>query len=162
LGEPFLGPEGGRQQRKGRKGADHLGKKFHSRLFIKETFDTHLRGLLERLGHRFHLGKGAVIRKLAVGRLADVLRDFGNDLFVQEILGDGLLVQVDQGDQFGAAVDDPGFQDIILVVDDGFDLFRNEPLALTAIADSIYGFILKKSLRPSTARKKAAAQISEK
>ena len=45
---------------------------------------------------------------------------------------------------------------------DGFDLFRNEPLALTAIADSIYGFILKKSLRPSTARKKAAAQISEK
>lgn len=33
---------------------------------------------------------------------------------------------------------------------EGFDLFRKDPLALWAIADSIYGYILKKYLRPST------------
>ena len=32
---------------------------------------------------------------------------------------------------------------------EGFDLFKKEPLALWAIADTIYGYILKKSLRPS-------------
>lgn len=32
---------------------------------------------------------------------------------------------------------------------EGFDLFRKEPLALWAIADTIYGYVLKKSLRPS-------------
>lgn len=35
---------------------------------------------------------------------------------------------------------------------EGFDLFRKDPLALWAIADSIYGYVLKKSLRPSKAR----------
>lgn len=33
---------------------------------------------------------------------------------------------------------------------EGFDLFRKEPLALWAIADTVYGYVLKKSLRPST------------
>lgn len=42
---------------------------------------------------------------------------------------------------------------------DGFDLFKKEPLALWAIADSIYGYILKKSLRPSeTTRTEAQTQ----
>lgn len=38
---------------------------------------------------------------------------------------------------------------------EGFDLFRKEPLALTALADVVYGHILKKSLRLS--RPKGAA-----
>ena len=33
---------------------------------------------------------------------------------------------------------------------EGFDLFRKEPLALWALADTVYGYVLKKSLRPST------------
>lgn len=33
---------------------------------------------------------------------------------------------------------------------EGFDLFRKEPLALWAVADTVYGYVLKKSLRPST------------
>ena len=45
---------------------------------------------------------------------------------------------------------------------EGFDLFKKDPLALWAMADSIYGYILKKSLRPSTARAEAEAQTSEK
>lgn len=39
---------------------------------------------------------------------------------------------------------------------DGFPLFQKEPLALLAIADSIYGYILKKSLRLSKAQTTAA------
>lgn len=31
---------------------------------------------------------------------------------------------------------------------DGFDLFRNEPLALWALADTVYGYVIKKSVRP--------------
>lgn len=43
----------------------------------------------------------------------------------------------------------------------GFDLFRKDPLALWAIADSIYGYVLKKYLRPSeTARTEAETQTS--
>ena len=45
---------------------------------------------------------------------------------------------------------------------EGFDLFKKDPLALWALADSVYGYILKKSLRPSTARPEAEAQTSEK
>lgn len=46
---------------------------------------------------------------------------------------------------------------------EGFDLFRKDPLALWAIADSIYGYILKKYLRPSAqARQEAAEQTLEK
>lgn len=45
---------------------------------------------------------------------------------------------------------------------EGFDLFKKDPLALWAMADSIYGYILKKYLRPSTARAEAEAQTSEK
>ena len=45
---------------------------------------------------------------------------------------------------------------------EGFDLFKKDPLALWALADSVYGYILKKSLRPSKARPEAAAQTSEK
>ena len=41
---------------------------------------------------------------------------------------------------------------------DGFDLFKKDPLALWAIADSIYGYILKKSVRPLVARPKDKAQ----
>lgn len=41
---------------------------------------------------------------------------------------------------------------------EGFDLFKKDPLALSALADTVYGFILKKSLRPSTARAEATAQ----
>ena len=32
---------------------------------------------------------------------------------------------------------------------EGFDLFKKEPLALIAISDAIYGYILKKSIRLS-------------
>lgn len=42
---------------------------------------------------------------------------------------------------------------------DGFPLFRNEPLALIAISDSVYGYVLKKYLRLSTP-KEAAAQTT--
>ena len=46
---------------------------------------------------------------------------------------------------------------------EGFDLFKKDPLALWAIADSVYGYILKKSVRPSTqARAEAVAQTSKK
>lgn len=46
---------------------------------------------------------------------------------------------------------------------EGFDLFRNDPLALSALADTVYGYLLKKSLRPSKARPEAEAQeTSEK
>ena len=46
---------------------------------------------------------------------------------------------------------------------EGFDLFRNDPLALSALADTVYGYLLKKSLRPSNARPEAEAQeTSEK
>ena len=46
---------------------------------------------------------------------------------------------------------------------DGFDLFKKDPLALWAIADSVYGYLLKKSVRPSTpARAEAVAQTLEK
>lgn len=46
---------------------------------------------------------------------------------------------------------------------DGLDLFKKDPLALWAIADSVYGYILKKSVRPSSpARTVAEAQTSEK
>lgn len=40
---------------------------------------------------------------------------------------------------------------------EGFDLFRTEPLALIAISDAIYGFILKKSVRLSEAPATASA-----
>lgn len=36
---------------------------------------------------------------------------------------------------------------------DGFDIFRKEPLALSALADTVYGHVLKKSLRLSAPRK---------
>lgn len=39
---------------------------------------------------------------------------------------------------------------------DGIPLFAGEPLALISLADTVYGHILKKSIRPSTARAKAA------
>lgn len=38
-----------------------------------------------------------------------------------------------------------------------FPLFQKDPLALTAIADSVYGYILKKYVRPSKAQEPAAA-----
>lgn len=50
----------------------------------------------------------------------------------------------------------------IVNVDDsleGFDLFRNEPLSLIAIADAIYGYVLKKSLRLSKAQTEAAQKM---
>lgn len=40
---------------------------------------------------------------------------------------------------------------------EGFNLFMKEPLALSALADTVYGYILKKSLRPSQARTEATA-----
>lgn len=46
---------------------------------------------------------------------------------------------------------------------EGFDLFKKDPLALSALADTVYGYILKKSIRPSTARAEATVQeTSEK
>ena len=39
---------------------------------------------------------------------------------------------------------------------EGFPLFKKEPLALIAISDAIYGYILKKSVRLSTAQTGAA------
>lgn len=39
---------------------------------------------------------------------------------------------------------------------DAFPLFEKEPYALTAIADCVYGYILKKSLRLSNAQEPAA------
>lgn len=46
---------------------------------------------------------------------------------------------------------------------EGFDLFKKDPLALWAIADSVYGYILKKYVRPSTnAQTEAEAQTSKK
>lgn len=46
---------------------------------------------------------------------------------------------------------------------EGFELFNKDPLALSALADTVYGYILKKSLRPSKARAEAEAQeTSEK
>lgn len=42
---------------------------------------------------------------------------------------------------------------------EGFPLFVKEPLALLALADSIYGFVLKKSLRLSKTRTVADRQI---
>lgn len=39
---------------------------------------------------------------------------------------------------------------------DGFELFKKEPLALIAIADAIYGYVLKKSLRLSIAQAEVA------
>ena len=41
---------------------------------------------------------------------------------------------------------------------EGFELFRKDRLALCALADTVYGYILKKSLRPSTARAEAETQ----
>lgn len=41
---------------------------------------------------------------------------------------------------------------------EGIELFRKDPLALCALADTVYGYILKKSLRPSQARTEATAQ----
>ena len=41
---------------------------------------------------------------------------------------------------------------------EGFDLFKKDPLALSALADTVYGYILKKSLRPSTARAEVTVQ----
>ena len=40
---------------------------------------------------------------------------------------------------------------------EGFNLFMKEPLALSALADTVYGYILKKSLRSSQARTEATA-----
>lgn len=45
---------------------------------------------------------------------------------------------------------------------EGFDLFRKDPLALAALADTVYGYILKKSLRPSKAQTEAEAQETVK
>lgn len=45
---------------------------------------------------------------------------------------------------------------------EGFPLFQKDPLALYALADTVYGYILKKSLRPSTARAEAEAQETSK
>lgn len=42
---------------------------------------------------------------------------------------------------------------------DGFPLFAKEPLALLALSDTIYGYVLKKSLRLSAPR--AAAQTKQ-
>lgn len=44
---------------------------------------------------------------------------------------------------------------------EGIDLFEKDPLALWAIADCVYGYILKKSVRPSQAQVKAEAQTSK-
>ena len=41
---------------------------------------------------------------------------------------------------------------------EGLELFRKDPLALLAISDIVYGYILKKSLRPSKALPEATAQ----
>ena len=45
---------------------------------------------------------------------------------------------------------------------EGFDLFKNDPLALYALCDTVYGYILKKSLRPSMAQPEAEAQETTK
>lgn len=42
---------------------------------------------------------------------------------------------------------------------ESFELFQKEPLALSALADAVYGHILKKSLRPSKPAEPAAEQI---
>lgn len=44
---------------------------------------------------------------------------------------------------------------------EGFPLFQKEPLALLAIADAIYGYILKKYVRLSKPKAAAAAQKTE-
>lgn len=44
---------------------------------------------------------------------------------------------------------------------DGFDLFRKEPLALWALADIVYGYVLKKSIRPSRASQAEAGQAGK-
>ena len=41
---------------------------------------------------------------------------------------------------------------------EGFPLFQKDPLALYALSDTIYGYILKKSLRPSKAPAEAETQ----
>lgn len=41
---------------------------------------------------------------------------------------------------------------------EGIELFRKDPLALCALADTVYGYLLKKSLRLSKARTEATAQ----
>lgn len=45
---------------------------------------------------------------------------------------------------------------------EGFPLFQKDPLALYALSDTIYGYILKKSLRPSMARAEAETQETSK
>lgn len=45
---------------------------------------------------------------------------------------------------------------------EGFPLFQKDPLALYALSDIIYGYILKKSLRPSMARAEAETQETSK
>lgn len=44
---------------------------------------------------------------------------------------------------------------------EGFPLFQKEPFALMALADTIYGYILKKSLRPSKPKKEPQAAAEE-
>lgn len=44
---------------------------------------------------------------------------------------------------------------------EAFPLFQKEPLALTAIADNIYGYILKKYIRPSKKAQGAAVKATE-
>lgn len=41
---------------------------------------------------------------------------------------------------------------------EGIDLFKKDPLAWWALADCVYGYILKKSVRPSAAQAKAETQ----
>lgn len=45
---------------------------------------------------------------------------------------------------------------------DAFDLFKKEPLALLAISDAVYGYILKKSLRLSASQAVVAETESKK
>ena len=98
-------------------------------LLIQEAADGHLRGLLEGLVHELDLGDLAVAGKLAVGAQADVLRNLGLGLGVQQGGGDGLLVREDEGDQLAAAVHDHGLQHERLVVHDRLEFLRIDVLA---------------------------------
>ena len=97
-------------------------------LFVEETLDAHLRGLLEGGEHHFHFGKLAVGRQAAVGAGTDLFRDVGDGFFVQAGLLDGILVQVDQGDDLAVAVHHHGFCHEGLVVHDGFHFLRIDVL----------------------------------
>lgn len=101
-------------------------------LFVHEALDAHLRGLLERLVHDFHLLELTVGRQCLVCIDPYSLMQISDSLLVESCLLHGISVEIDKSNEFAGPVHDYGLYHIVLIVHHSLNLLRVDILAVCA------------------------------